>query len=48
MGLPHELAHGSLRFSLGRFTSESDIEKVIEIFPPIVEKLRAISPLYRN
>ena len=47
MGVPHEMAHGSLRFSLGRFTTESDIDKVIEVFPSIVEKLRAISPLYK-
>ncbi len=44
MGIPPEMAHGSLRFSLGRETSEEEIAKVIEVLPPIVEKLRAISP----
>jgi len=45
MGIPPELAHGSLRFSLGRYTTEEDIKRVIEVLPKIVDKLRAISPL---
>jgi cysteine desulfurase len=48
MGLPHELAHGSLRFSMGRFNIGSEIERVIEVFPDIVQKLRAMSPLYKH
>lgn len=48
MGLPHELAHGSLRFSLGRFNKDEEIDHVVEIFPGIVRKLRAISPLYKK
>ncbi len=48
MGVPHDMAHGSLRFSLGRFTTDADIEKVITVFPGIVEKLRTISPLYKQ
>ena len=44
MGIPPEVAHGSLRFSLGRETTEEEVEKVIEVLPPIVERLRAISP----
>jgi cysteine desulfurase len=47
IGLSHEMAHGSLRFSLGRFTDEGDIDRVLEALPPIVEKLRRMSPLYR-
>ncbi|KPK64354.1 cysteine desulfurase [candidate division WOR_3 bacterium SM23_42] len=47
MGLPHDMAHGSLRFSCGRYNTERDIDKVIEVFPGIVEKLRVMSPLYR-
>jgi len=43
-GLPYEAAHGSLRFTMGRETSEKDIDKVIEVLPKIVEKLRRISP----
>lgn len=46
MGLSHEAAHGSLRFSLGRWTKEKDLEYVLMHLPPIVAKLRAMSPLY--
>jgi cysteine desulfurase len=45
-GCSHEQAHGSLRFSLGSQTTVEDIDKVLEILPPIVKKLRAMSPLY--
>ena len=48
MGLPHEQAHGSLRFSLGKWTSEEDIGQVIEALPRIVAKLRAMSPLLKS
>ena len=48
MGVPHDMAHGSLRFSLGKFTTEFDVDKVVEILPGIVEKLRAMSPLYNK
>ncbi|MCD6575271.1 cysteine desulfurase NifS [Candidatus Aerophobetes bacterium] len=44
MGVPAEVAHGSLRFSLGRNTTQKDIDRVISVLPSIVEKLRAISP----
>ena len=44
-GLPYEAAHGSLRFTLGRATTTVNIERVLEILPPLVEKLRALSPL---
>ncbi|MFH1239017.1 MAG: aminotransferase class V-fold PLP-dependent enzyme, partial [bacterium] len=47
-GLPHELAHGSLRFSLGRYTSEEEIDYVLEILPKVVDKLRQMSPLYKQ
>ena len=40
-----EEAHGSLRFSLGKFTEAEDIDKVIEVLPGVVNKLRAMSPL---
>lgn len=45
MGLSHETAHGSLRFSLGMSNTEEDVDYVLEILPPIVGKLRAMSPL---
>jgi cysteine desulfurase len=47
IGLSHEMAHGSLRFSLGRFTEEGDLDRLLETLPPIVERLRRMSPLYR-
>ena len=48
IGLSHELAHGSLRFTLGRLTTEEEIDKVLMVLPKIVEKLRAMSPLSRK
>jgi len=48
IGLPHEIAHGSLRFSLGKQTTEEDIEKVLAELPKIVEKLRKMSPLTKG
>jgi len=48
MGLPHESAHGSIRMTLGRDNTEEDIEYVLEVLPEIVERLRAMSPLYEN
>jgi cysteine desulfurase len=45
-GLLHEEAHGSLEFTLGRFNKEEDVDRVIEVLPPIVERLRKLSPLY--
>jgi cysteine desulfurase len=46
MGVPPEVAHGSLRFSLGKFNKEEDVEKVSEVLPSIVEELRKISPFW--
>lgn len=46
MGIPHEVAHGSLVFSLGVTNTEEDVDHVIDVLPPIVERLRAMSPLY--
>lgn len=46
MGLVHEIAHGSLRFTLGRQNTEEDIDYVLEQLPKIVERLRMMSPLY--
>lgn len=48
MGLDPVKAHGSLRFTLGKWTTEQEIDKVLEILPRIVAKLRAMSPLYKN
>ncbi len=46
IGLPHEIAHGSLRFSMGRVTSDDDVDTVLTVLPRIVDRLRAMSPLY--
>ena len=48
IGLPHEIAHGSLRLTLGRFNTEKDVDYVLEQLPKIVERLRAMSPLYAD
>lgn len=42
-GIGPELAHGSIRFSLGKFTTEEEIRRVLEVIPPVIEKLRAYS-----
>ena len=47
-GLPHEQAHGSLRFTLGKWTSEDDIYRVLEVLPKIISRLRAMSPLLKS
>lgn len=46
IGLSHEIAHGSLRLTLGRWTKEEDVDYLLEHLPKIVEKLRQMSPLY--
>lgn len=48
IGLPHEIAHGSLRMTLGRDNTEEDIDYVLEVLPEIVERLRSMSPLYQR
>jgi len=45
LGLPDELAHGSVRLTLGKYTTESDIEYVIKILPEVISRLREMSPL---
>ncbi len=44
MGIPYTFAHGSIRFSLSRYTTEAEINKVLEVTPKIMETLRKISP----
>ena len=48
MGLSHELAHGSLRLTLGKWTTEEEIEQVLNVLSKIVAKLRAMSPLFKS
>ncbi len=46
IGLPHEIAHGSLRLTIGEINTEEDIDYVLDELPGIVQKLRDMSPLY--
>jgi cysteine desulfurase len=46
IGLPHEIAHGSLRLSMGEGSTEEDVDYVLEVVPPIIERLRNMSPLW--
>jgi len=48
IGLPHEKAHGSLRLSLGMFNTEEEVDYIIKELPPIIKRLRAMSPLYEE
>ena len=48
MGVPPECAQGALRFSLGRGTTEKDIDYVLETLPPVVDRLRRMSPLWKQ
>ncbi len=45
LGVPFEVAHGSIRFSLGRSTTKKDLKRVLGVLPGIVERLRKISPV---
>ncbi len=45
IGRPYEFAHSSMRFTLGKSTTAEDIDRLLKVLPPIVEKLRAISPV---
>ena len=46
IGLPHEVAHGSVRLSLGDYNTEEDVDYILEVLPPIIERLRSMSPLW--
>ncbi|WP_027701670.1 cysteine desulfurase NifS [Metaclostridioides mangenotii] len=46
IGLPHEIAHGSLRLTVGDFTTDDDIDYIIENLPKVIDRLRSMSPLY--
>jgi len=46
IGLPHEIAHGSLRLTLGRWSKKEDVDYLLEHLPKIVKNLRSMSPLY--
>jgi cysteine desulfurase len=48
MGVPYTAAHGSIRFSLSRYTTAEDVDKVLAVMPGIIRRLRAISPFGRE
>ncbi len=48
MGVPFTAAHGSIRFSLSRYTTEEEIDVVIDKLPPIIERLRGMSPFWKD
>lgn len=47
-GMPHEVAHGSLRISFGKYNTQEDVDKLLEVLPPIVNKLRKMSPFWQE
>ncbi len=48
IGLPHEIAHGSLRLSFSDQNTEEDVDYILEVLPKIVERLRSMSPLWEE
>jgi len=48
MGVPYTSAHGSIRFSLSTYNTEKDIDLVLEKLPPIIERLRQLSPYWKD
>jgi cysteine desulfurase len=48
LGLKHEDAHGSLRISLGKYNTEDDANRLLEVLPPIVQRLRSMSPFWKK
>lgn len=48
MGVPVEFAHGTIRFSLGKYNTKEEIDYVLDVLPPIIEQLRVMSPLWNE
>lgn len=48
IGLSHEIAHGSLRFSIGKYTTKEEVDFVLDKLPGIIQRLRDMSPLYNG
>ena len=47
IGLGPELAHGSIRFSFGKYSTEKDVQYILEHFPPVIDRLRKMSTVQR-
>jgi cysteine desulfurase len=47
-GLLHEEAHGSLEFTFGRWSEQSDVDRIMAVLPAVIARLRALSPLYQT
>jgi cysteine desulfurase len=45
MGIPDAVAHGAIRFSLSRLTTEAEVDATLEILPPVIARLRATLPM---
>ena len=48
MGVPYTAAHGSIRFSFSRYNTDEEVDKVLEVLPPVIARLREISPYWKN
>jgi cysteine desulfurase len=48
MGVPFTAAHGSIRFSLSRYTTATEIDFVLDKLPPVIERLRELSPFWKS
>ena len=48
IGVPHEKAHGSIRLSISHETTDEDVDYILETLPPIIERLRELSPLWED
>jgi cysteine desulfurase len=48
LGRPHEIAHGSLRLSLSRYTTQAEVDHALVVIPPVVEYLRGMSPVWER
>ena len=48
IGLPHEIAHGSLRLTLSEETTMEDVDYILKVLPGVIDRLRAMSPLWER
>ncbi len=48
MGVPYTAAHGSIRFSFSRYNTEAEVDRVLEVLPPVIARLREISPYWKK